>query len=365
MTYAAERYQPERHRDALLRIWRESMSDASIGARLEERYRWFYEGCPAGPAATWVSSVVETGEVVGCASLFPRRVQLAAGEDAVAGVLCDFAVLKAHRIGGAAILVQRRLAEEARAAGFRFLFGYPNQHSLAVCKRVGYEVVGETRTFVRPLRTAYRLGEVLAARAPKLPEPERVARAAAPLVDLGLRALDVARLAPSFALHRAEVLSRADDRFDALWRRARHRHDVIGEKTRAWLDWRYADFTTTPYRLFALSDRRSGELRGYVVFSLDGEAAHVADVFAEDREGALDATLLRFVDAMRGERVRAVRVTFCGPDAFAARLRRLLFVERPGGRKLVLHLPKGAEEPHAARLRDPGRWLMLDGELDI
>lgn len=362
MAYAALPFRSEEHREALLRLWADNMSDRTIAQVLEPRMRWFYESNPLGPASTWVSHVVETGELVGCASLFPRRMQLL-GEVVKAGVLCDFAVAKAHRIGGAAIAVQRKLAADAPAAGFSFLFGYPNQSSAAVCKRVGYVTVGETQTWVRPLRTAYRIAEVV-----KHPALQKLA---APTLDLGLAVADALRLGARPRSLRAAIEARADARYDRLWQRARARYDLVGEKTEAYLDWRYVGFTTKSYAFFSLTHTRgplAGELQGYVVYHLEGEAVHIADLFCEDPERGVDVLLLSFVSAMREAGHRSVSITLCAADSWYEKLRLLLFVKRPGARSLVAHVepPKtDADRVKRAHVLDRQRWLMLDGELDI
>ena len=51
-----------------------------------------------------------------------------------------------------------------------------------------------------------------------------------------------------------EIVDRADARFDRLWERARHHYGLAGERTSAYLNWRYAEFTTARHRFFCLTD---------------------------------------------------------------------------------------------------------------
>jgi len=142
MAYQAVRMREGDHKAALLRLWREALHDPAIAAVAEARWPWYYDENPAGRPATWLG-VTDDGEVVGCGSIYPRVVHVG-DRRMVAGVLSDFAVSKAHRTAGCAIAVQRAIVAGGHAAGFAFLFAYPNPGSLAVVKRVGYRVIGET-----------------------------------------------------------------------------------------------------------------------------------------------------------------------------------------------------------------------------
>jgi hypothetical protein len=367
MAYHAVRMREEEHKSGLLRLWREALHDRAIAAVAEARWPWYYDENPAGRPATWLG-MVDGGEIVGCGSIYPRVIDLG-GERVVAGVLSDFAVAKEHRTAGCAIAVQRAIVAGGHAAGFAFLFAYPNPGSLAVVKRVGYRVIGETRSFSKPLRTGNHIKGEIEARV-KTPWLLRAlalpgAQAAAELfADLGLAAVDLARLAPRLASTRGELLARADARFDALWARA-PKGPVIGEKTSAYLDWRYTAFKTEDYRFFALLDRKGVELSGYVVFKIVGNKAIVLDTLVGPEEHALEALMLHFALAMRLERRESIFLSYLGDASFGERLEAIQFFPRPHARSVIVYAPPELDERIRAVVLDPNRWFMLDGELDI
>ncbi len=367
MAYHGIRMREAEHKQGLLRLWREALYDPAIAAIAEARWPWYYDENPAGRPATWLGTTDE-GEIVGCGSIYPRVVHLG-DRRIVAGVLSDFAVSKAHRIAGCAIAVQRAIVAGGHDAGFAFLFAYPNPGSLAIVKRVGYRVIGETRSFSKPLRTGNRLkGEIEARvktpwllRALALPGVEAAAELFA---DLGLAAVDAARLAPQLASTRGELIARADARFDALWARAK-KDSLVGEKTSAYLNWRYTGFKTEDYRFFVLVDRKTGDALGYVVFRIDANKAIVVDVLVGPEDGALEALMLHFALTMRLERRESIFLSYLGDASFGRRLEAIQFFARPHERPVIVYTPPELDPEIRKLVDDPNRWFMLDGELDI
>ena len=177
------------HREGLLRLWAGSMSDARIAEVAPARLRWFYQENPVTPPRTLLALApasidAPAREVVGCGSAFTRRMRVL-DRTLQAGILCDFAVAPAHRLGGAALGIQRAIIAGSRPAGQELLIAFPNKLSMPIFKRAGYRVVAESRAWVKPLHSHYKLKGRL-----KLPA---AARLTSWIVDAGLRASDLAR----------------------------------------------------------------------------------------------------------------------------------------------------------------------------
>lgn len=354
MSYAAVPLSLPEHREPLARIWAENMSDARIAASIPARMRWLYELAPEGGAVTMLAVVAETGEPVGCGSILPRTTWLS-GRRVRAGVLCDFAVVRAHRNAGAALTVQRALAGAGRAAGLQLVYGYPNQKSLAVFKRLGYEVVGNVANWVKPLRSGYRLRTML--------PWGWLAKAAAVPVDLGLRALDAARGLRTPRLPGA-VEPVPDARVDALWESARAGHALVGERSSSYLAWRYGRFPTLEHQSFLVARPGADRLSGYAVFAVEDGRASVRDVLVAPGSGAAEALLAGLTEHLRARGVQSISISYLGGPEFADQLRKAGFVRRGGERTLILDAA-GLEPDARAGVLDPARWYMLDGELDI
>ena len=348
----------EEHRGALVRLWSENLPHHErVGQVARERLQWLYDDNPAGPPRTLLALHVEQNQIIGCGSTLRRRMW-ALGRMIDTGMPCDFAVTKKHRVGGAAIGIQRALVDGSNAAGLAFLCGSPNKKSLPIVKRVGYHVIGDAHAWVKPLRSAYKLRAYL--------KHPLLAQLAGPVVDLALRSLDLVRVPPRRAWV-GELVDRADDRFDGLWDRARERYMIMGEKTSAFLNWRYGGFTTERYRMFALTAKDGGALAGFVVFYTrpDGKV-FVVDLFAEDLQATLDQLMMGFARAMRREGHTSIYLNYVGNGAFGERLKRAGFFRTTDlKRSLVVYFEKGAPDALADGLLKRDNWLMFDGDMDI
>jgi hypothetical protein len=364
--YTARRFQPQDDTSALLRLWADNMTDPQVRDATHTRMRWLYETNPIGRPSTWVGLAAD-GSVIGCGSLCPRRVSVG-GRLMNAGILTDFAVDRHHRLAGPAIILQRTIMAACREAGFDFLMGWPNAKSVAVMKRIGYHVVGTARSWVKPLRTTSRLGDVIADRlGPRLPKwvaPDFLARLGGPFLDQALFTRDCARRLVYLPGMRVTLADRVDHRIDDLWAHAASSH-IVGEKTSAYLNWRYSGFTTERYRYCILTERRGDRVLGYAAYSLRGDAAFIVDLFVQDLDRHIEPLLLGLATAMRWESVRSLSLTYLGTQRFCAHLRRAGFFDRGGDRPLIVWLPPGTSDELRTLVTNPENWLMTDGELDL
>lgn len=355
MGYTVTPLRLDAHREMLARLWTENMSETRIGAVVPERMRWLYEQAPEGRTTTVLCLDSGSGEAVGCGSFYARTTWVK-GQRVRAGVLCDFAVAAAHRVGGAALAIQRALVDEARKGGLELLFGHPNAKSVAVFKRVGYRVLGETTAWVKPLRAEPRLREVL-------PWTQAATFAAVP-IDVALRVFDRARSMAAPLRVRGEAMPRPDGRVDTLWSRARAQYGVVGEQSPEYLEWRYARFTTAEHQLFGAFARADGHPVAFAVYGLNGAKAIVCDLFADHLEVSAESLLLALAEYLRPRGVESLSLSYIGAPGFGTQLQSVGFLPRPGRRPVVVY-PLELDDAARARVMDPTSWFMLEGELDI
>lgn len=354
MSYGVTPLRLDEHRDVVARLWSESMSDTGIASVVPRRLRWLYEEGPEGAPKTLLCKLEGSGEVIGCASFLPRTLRVD-GRSLSAAVLCDFAVSKAHRVLGPAVVLQRGLVEAARAAGIELLYGYPNAKSLPVFQRIGYRVVGTTTSWVKPLGATDRLRSRLG---------EMGARAAALPLDGALALTDALRWFGPGMRARGEVSEHPVEGVERLWSAVRDGYGIAGERSSAYLEWRYARFPTVEHRFFA-AHGAGGELQGCAVVSLERPKAVLRDLFVDGGATREAALLLALSRRLRREGVESLLVSYLGMPRFTRELRAAgFFRRRDSSRPLVVH-PDLVPAALRARVFDPASWYMLDGELDI
>jgi len=340
------------HRDDVLRLWQSNMSDPKIRGVLDERYQWLYERNPAGPALTVLAVDEGTGTAIGCGSAYPRTMRV--GDTVLAtAIAADFAVERRHRLGGAALTIQRALLE-AHADRVAFLFCFPNKSATPVFTKAGYEPVGPVKGWVKPLRSGYKLQSYV--------KSAPLARVLAPPVDVGLAVVDAVR-----ALRRGtftgSLTDSFDERFDLLWQRNQHRHPISGDRGAAYLTWRYRAFTTLDYRIFVLS--RGAEPVGWVVYFVKDGKVFVADAFAAETASLMAPLLLAFSRAMRREGYLSVSASCLMNDVMSAVMTGIGFFPAAAADRQLMMRPVMATEAQRRLAADPANWTIFDGEVDI
>jgi hypothetical protein len=355
MSYVTVPMQPSHH-DAVVRLWSENLPPPEQQQSLLERSAWAYTDKPGGAARTVVALDEESGELVGCGSVYPRSVT-AGGSRLLAGVLADFAVSRSHRSGAAALLIQRALVRGTGAEPeLSFMYGLPNEAALPVFRRVGYKAIGRIRSWVKPLRAAYKLREYVPGAS--------IARVAAFPVDSYLTAADERR-ARRFRPTQSVVLDRADHRFDELWARGSPHYRLAGERTAAYLNWRYATRSSIARRLFCVREPGASDLLGYVVYSEHGNKILVRDLFAVDPEEAAERVLLRFTSDMRREGRDSVFVAYFGDSRLDQCFNRTGFLARRTPERIVMLLTRAISDEQARNITSPDTWCLFDGEMDF
>lgn len=358
--YTALPMDVEEHRNEILKLWIDNMSDRRISDVATRRFPWYYNENPDGAPTTTVLLDDGAGQIVGSGSFFPRSV-VVDGRCLRIGILSDFVVSPAHRAAGPAIAIQRSLAEAIRRAGVDFLATYPNKSAEPIFRRIGYKLVGASRRWVKPLLSNRQMRK-------RVPYPI-VAGPASGAVNLGLTALDVARLA-GLSRHtrnlRPAYPDSADARFDALWEKRRTAYTITGERTAAYLRWRYLDFPSIRYRFFTLSGRADDRIAAYLTYYVnDHNACIIGDLFSEDAEDTLSSLLLRFSASERRLGRNAVCLDYVGADSFGDTLAMLGFHCRPADRSLFVYFDSSTPEDIRRIVLNPSNWFTLDAEMDI
>ena len=344
--YSVAELEPVSHRDELLTLWSRNLPSASPA-----RFDWMYA---KGDARTWFAS---DGACVpiGAAGLMKRTFRV--GDRLLpAGQAIDMNVDREHRSVGAALSLQCSVTETVLQDRLSLIYGTPNKQARAVMRRVGYVAIGNVRCWTKPLRSRYLLGRYL-----KWPV---AARLAAPLVDVALK-----YRSPDAYYHRSatvvtEVSKQFDGRFDRLWERAAGQFPIIGERSAAYLNWRFRDCPELDYETLCLLNRKSGELMGYVVFCVCDGHLGIADLlFADER--ACGVLLSEFVRVARQQRCCAIHMAFFGSSLLTGCLRRAGFVERPRDVTVMAHLgDDDASNPSPVDLKDQENWFLTEADSD-
>lgn len=324
----------------MLGVWAGNLGEP---AAMEAKLAWFYGETPAGRPTVCFLVHAESGQTVGVASAGPRRVMVD-GRPALAGVLVDLAVERAHRTLFPALALQKQLIATS-AKRFAFAYGFPNPKAAGVFARVGYRRRADLLRYALVLRSRSYLAR-------KIPAP--LAALAGPVVD-GLLALRRQWKAGSSL--RVDWHDRAPAAADEVWQRCATPGLVIGCRDRAHLAWRFDAQPGRQYS-YAVVHAAAVPVAVFVLERAEDGSFHVRDWLVAGHDAGLASRAWRSVaSASRRAGARVLSVEYCGPADLVGALATLGFAER--SRRNVYWLPfSGAEALEALP------WYLTSGDED-
>jgi len=331
-------------RQAIIKL----MSNTYTGD-MEARFAWLYRANPHGRALTWLAIERASGEVVGCTSMFPRKV-IVKGCERRGSIGGDCYIEPRARRRGLATALHLASFAEMRESGVEFMYGPPTLNNLGALIKAGSHDVTGYRRWVRPLsrRGAYRAA---CARAPTTLK--------ARVVDWPLRIFDrVTRIdTTGYTLEPVHQFGAA---FDGLLHRAAETHGVVCVRDAAYLNWRYR--SSPHHRQTPMAVKRGNEVVGFVALEQVGERAAIADLFAENNAKQIDAILQLAIESATDAGCSSLEINVTEHGAIARRLHRHGFIGRDERR---FQVAAASDDPQRRTLLDPAAWHFTENDQDM
>lgn len=302
------------------------MSELRPGADPSARYKWMYEGNPAGRATTFLAVEEGTGETAGMASIFPWRLR-AAGRQVLAGLGGDDYVRPAHRRRGIAGSMHTACRMSLEGRGIGLICGTPTRANSTPLAVAGTRDITTVHRFVAPakllglLRPRWLLGASSA----------RVAVAEA----------------------------RPDRRIDGIWERvvACDKWRIAPVRDAQFFDWRFRRAPGGRQQSLVLTD--AGKPFAACAIERRARRVRIVELLAADRD--LGRALRAIYDATPFD---ALEMRATAKRASALRLWSYGFLSRESG-PLNVMLPHGVESSRAALFHDASRWSFSWADTDV
>jgi GNAT superfamily N-acetyltransferase len=310
------------------------------------RYDWLYRDNPHGGALTWLAIERDSGEAVGCTSIFPRRVRVA-GRERLGSIGGDCYIEPRVRRRGLATQLHVASFAGMRDAGIEFMYGPPTPNNLGALVKAGSHLVTSYRRWVRPL-TSQGAYEAAFSRVPT--------KFQARLAGLPILMLDQLTKGDARGFTVSEVFEFGDE-FDGLFATAAATHPVACVRDREYLAWRYRSG-----RQAALAVRRNDELVGFITLEKSGHEAAIMDIFSANDARLIDA-LLRLVIEY-ATRWGCARLELCMTEgcAVARRLLRHGFIARD---ERGFQVAVADTDAQAVTLRAASSWHLTEADQDL
>jgi GNAT superfamily N-acetyltransferase len=236
---------------------------------VSDHYNWLYRDNPHGAGLTWLAIHSKTNDIIGCTSIFPRRMwlngKLTSGS--VGGDL--FVNHRFRRQGMASALLQKSIPEMSEH-GVDVRYGFADARPMAAFRKAG----AYFPFTMQELGFSFRRGASLARRLPLL----------AGLQDLTGRVIERGLLRPfhrygdETAASHLKTITQFDERFDALHEELLPNFGVCPVRDSHYLNWRYFENPTNAQQVVAYED--NGRLLGFAALEFAGEICYLVDLFA-------------------------------------------------------------------------------------
>lgn len=337
------------YKEQQILLWKDNLKNIP-----ENRFNWFYDENPYEPPLT-VLAKTDQDELVGSCSLYVRDIAFQQDKQRV-GIASDFAVSARHRVFGPALKMQRLLVDEAQKHNFSFLFAFPNNNSRALFERVGYKKLAAISSAVKILKSAPRLSAKISFKA--------FSTALGFFIDrIFILYENILHLFYGASCSVQTGFAPPAD-YDALWDKAGPSFPLIGEKSSAYLKWRYLNNPARGYRFFNAYDKQ-GELKGFIVFSVNDDLVILEELFVALNDKKSAAFLISaFVKFVRQHNYGQIHLDYLGDEWILKIFRKFLFFIIPGDRYCLL-LPIKNGESYEKLLFNSGNWFLFESEMDI
>lgn len=310
-------------------------------------FRWLYLDGPHGTARAWVAIEDSTGQIVGSAAAYPRKMYFN-GQEKSGLVLGDFCIDEKYRSLGPSLQLQRACLTALHEPQFEFLYDFPSRSMMAIYKRLGWEQSGELFRWAKPLRAEEKLSQLL--------HSKRLAKGISVLANalLARRGWRGDRNSCDVQLHEGPC----GQEFSQLDEELRKQPGIRTVRSPEYLNWRYLADSRSSYTILAA--RRAGKLVGYVVCTRDISDACIVDLCSVEEPGTIARLLFMAVKHLRKRGAGVVSLIAGNAHPWSTVFERAGFRRREAS-PIVVAL---AGDASISKLEFEQNWRLMRGDRD-
>ena len=330
-------------RDLLITMFRRHLA----ADYAEERFDWLYLQGPHGPAFAWIASDSASGEPIGAAAAFPRKVYCN-GQEKLGFVLGDFCMNEDFRSLGPSLQLQRACVAAALQNPFEFFYDFPSIGMMAVYKRLGFVQTATLVRWVRLLRMETKVQPLV--RSKTIAKVASIV-ANAVLAQTGWRGDESSCELELLRGSCVEEFTQFDDH-------VRTRDGVHTVRSASYLNWRYLHPAAPLHQI--LTARRQGVLVGYVVYASAGDEGQIVDLNSLDEPSIIARLLAGAVQNLSASGISAVNLYAGDVHPWGIILQRAGFRKRENSPIVAGSRLEGT----VSSLGFQNKWYVMSGERD-
>jgi GNAT superfamily N-acetyltransferase len=272
---------------------------------LKDRYRWIYRDNPHGKALTWLAVTSQDNKIVGCTSVFPRKIWLN-GHVEIGSLGGDTYVDPMWRRKGIAEALHRASLVGIQENSVALLYGFPLRENLGAFRKTGACLPGDfvsARRFlsVRPFLKKVRMDRFLPG--PLLEVVDR----------MFLKATNPGIFSSAETAYDVREIDTFDERFEALSEELRSSFKICCVRDSSYLRWR---FLNNPFRkcvVLAVTGKRDGRLHGFAAVEVSEDIGVVREFFVRPEDDVIKALLMGVMRFGVSRSLRSLRLALINP----------------------------------------------------
>ena len=271
-------------------------------------WNWRYRDNPAGIGRIWLAD--DFGKIVGHYAMIPVKMKI--GDETVTSSLsADIVTHPDYRRQGIFETLARKAYAEAGKEGEHILCAFPNEFSYpGFIKKIGWFEVCRLNTFVKPLNLENALKRYLNNRL--------LRKFCASIGNSIINSFYRTKKSPEVDGLTITRVSSFDDRIDDFWNRVSNDYDIIVERKKEYLNWKYVevplftDFSNTNFVIYVAE--KEGQICGYVILKCKKQrdllSGCIYDLIAPlDQEEVISCLISKAIEYFKGEKVDLI---LCG-----------------------------------------------------
>ena len=321
---------------------------------LEDRYRWIYQDNPHGKALRWLAVTSLDNKIVGCASVFPRKMWLN-GHAETGSAGGDTYVDPMWRRKGIAEALHRASSKGMRENGVMLQYGFPLRENLKAKCKAGACLPGDfvsARCFlsIRPFVKKVKLDRLLPGKLLDLLD-----RVFLKVTISGISSSDETE-------YEVREVDGFDERFDTLAEDFSSFFKISCVRDSSYLRWRFLNNPFRKFVLLAVTRRSDDRLYGFAAVEVSEHIGFVSEFFVRPEDDVVKVLLTGLMRFGASRSIHSLRFELINPTGhFSRDLARWGFKLNYSDRKTLGAW--GAYEIDG--LADLANWYLTISDLDV
>lgn len=320
----------------------------------EGKYQWIYQDNIYGEASCWLARHESDNQLVGSIALFPKKLYVN-GKCLNVGLAGDLGVDIEHRGHGLAMALFEEYKKHLHAGNIDLVYGTGNAGSGGASQNVGYTGIGKPIRLVKYIKSCYLLKRKL--------KIGLLARLLSWPVDIALRLGTPERRVLKGDKYAREIVESFDQRSDTFWSLLNKSDQIIGERTSAFLNWRFNRCLYKKFKTLLLTDSHDNSIRGYIVFRIVDNTFEIVDLLTLDDASYFDSLMAHFIAYAREQKCDNISVVFFNNDRLRIPYERFRFFSFDEPRVQLVYSDESFEYHDYIRNRD--NWTFYQADSDV